>query len=238
MFVATKQSVDRRARMTEAIVTKYWRLIEARHDARAFAVLEAAYGEPHRGYHAIGHIVDLLRQLDRFARLATRIDLVAAAIFWHDAVYVARGPGETVRPDVENVRDSAALFARCAAFEKADQDAVIEMILATSDHVEAKPARQHYPGFFGDFDLFLDLDLSSLAAPWPAFVVNLEKLRFEYAFVPEAVFLRGRLEMIERFARGGERLFRREETRALWSEAARANFARSAADLRARLGVL
>lgn len=238
MVVATEQSVDRWARMSEAIVTRFWRSIEARHDARAFAVIEAAYGEPHRGYHAFGHIVDLLRQLDRFSGLAKRIDLVAAAIFWHDAVYVTRKPCGAMRPDVENVRDSAALFARHAAFETTDQDAVIEMILATADHLDARSTREHYLGFSGDFDLFLDLDLSSLAAPWPAFAKNLEQLRFEYAFVPETLFLRGRLEMIERFARNGARLYRREETRALWSAAARANLTRCAADLRVRLAAV
>jgi predicted metal-dependent HD superfamily phosphohydrolase len=220
--------------MNDQIIQKFWRLIEQRHDARAFAVLEAAYSEPDRGYHALSHIAELLHGLDRFAELATRSDLVATAIFWHDAVFRTREVDGRPRDDALNVADSAKLFEKYSAFSPSNEQAVLEMILATRDHLTATASREIYAGFSRDLDLFLDLDLSPLAAPWSHFAANLEKIRFEYAWVPDDVFYRGRLEMLERF-RGQALLYRRAETREVWLVAARANLERSAEDMRRRL---
>jgi predicted metal-dependent HD superfamily phosphohydrolase len=213
-------------------------LLAARHDADAFAVLDAAYREPQRGYHDWRHIADLLQKLGHFSHLATRPDLIAAAIFWHDAVYATRDASGLLRADAENVRASAALFERHALFDKIDADAIHEMIMATARHLDAKASREHYPGFSKDLDLFLDLDLSALAAQWPVFERNLENIRFEYGWVPENVFCLGRLRMAESFAAQGASLYRRDELRKLWSEAALANLSRSLEELRAKLARL
>lgn len=225
---------DRRERMTD-IVQKYWRLLAGRHDAGAFATLDAAYRENQRAYHDWAHIVDLLTKLDELAHLAARPDLVAAAIFWHDSVYATRDAEGKLRPDADNVRASAALFERHAKFDATDTDAVHAMIMATAEHLDARAERECYPGFSGDLDFFLDLDLASLAAPWPVFEENLTKIRFEYAWVPEDVFLLGRLQMVQSFTARGDALYRRAETRALWRDAARENLSRAADALRAQI---
>jgi predicted metal-dependent HD superfamily phosphohydrolase len=222
--------------MKTAIADKYWRLIAGRHDAAAFAALDARYSEPHRGYHDWGHICDMLQKLDKLPHLAARADLVAAAVFWHDAVFTTREPDGRPRADAENVRDSAALFARHATFSLAEREAVTEMILATVSHLQAKPSRERYRGFQSDFCLFLDLDLSSLAAPWSVFEENLRRIRFEYSWAPEAEFFLGRRRMLGTFADCGS-LFRLEETRARWLEPARANLRRAQAELDERLSV-
>lgn len=221
--------------MTDEIVDKYWRLLAPRHVAGSFALLDAAYAEPHRAYHAWGHIVDMLRKLDERRRLAARPDLVAAAIFWHDAIYTTRDADGRPRSDPENVRDSAEAFRRHARFDPADADAVHEMIMATANHVKAAPSRERYPGFSGDFALFLDLDLSSLAASWPVFAENLEKIRFEYAWAPEPAFSLGRMRMLGELSADDAILFRRPESIAEWDAPARANLARCICELRAKI---
>jgi predicted metal-dependent HD superfamily phosphohydrolase len=221
--------------MTEAVVEKYWSLLASRHDGSAFAALDAAYREPQRAYHAWGHIVDLLTKLDALSRLATRPDLVAAAVFWHDSVYLTRDPDGRPRSDPENVRESAELFHRHSRFDAMEAQAVHEMIMATSSHMKAKASREHYAGFARDLDFFLDLDLSSLAAPWPVFERNLDDIHYEYGWVPESAFYLGRVQMLESFLAGGDRLYRLAETRALWAAAARANLQRADAELRERL---
>lgn len=217
------------------IVQKYWRKLAGRHDAGAFATLDAAYHEKQRGYHDWAHIVDLLTKLDELAHLAARPDLIAMAIFWHDSVYATRDAEGKLRPDADNVRASAALFERHAKFDAMEADAVHAMIMATARHLDACAEREFYPGFSGDFDLFLDLDLASLAAPWPVFEENLAKLRFEYAWVPEGVFFLGRLQMVQAFVACGDALYRRAETRALWRDAARENLSRATNALRAQI---
>jgi predicted metal-dependent HD superfamily phosphohydrolase len=221
--------------MIDDIRYHYWASLAKQHDASAWDILDAAYREPQRAYHAWEHIDDLLHKLDEFCALAARPDLIATAIFWHDAVYSTRNEDGGFRSDAENVRDSDALFRRRTLLDPAEADAVSEMIMATAHHLEAAASGERYPGFAKDLDLFLDLDLSPLAAPWSVFAENLDKIRFEYAWAPEAAFRFGRLEMLERFAKNEDSLFRRDETKALWLEPARNNIARSIRDLRAQL---
>jgi predicted metal-dependent HD superfamily phosphohydrolase len=221
--------------MSEAIVDKYWSLVAARHDASAFGVIDAAYREPQRAYHGWGHIIDLLTKLDALSQLATRPDLVATAIFWHDSVYLTRDPDGRPRADAENVRASAELFARLSKFEPMEAQAIHEMIMATSNHMKAKAATEHYPGFAQDLEFLLDLDLSSLAAPWPVFEKNLDAIHFEFGWVPDETFYEGRVKMLEAFLGGGDRLYRLPQTRALWLTAARENLLRVDAELRTKL---
>lgn len=221
--------------MTDPIVQKYWSLLASRHDADAFAVLDAAYREPQRAYHAWGHIADLLEKLDSLSPLATRADLLAVAIFWHDSVYQTRDADGRPRSDPENVRDSAALFERHSKFDEMERRAVHDLIMATANHMKASAKTEHYPGFARDLDLFLDLDLSSLAAPWPVFLKNLDDIRFEFCWAPEDEFCLGRTKMLASFLGGGEALYRLPETRALWLAAARANLTRADAELRVRM---
>ncbi|MGZ9410031.1 MAG: hypothetical protein ACXW3J_05305, partial [Methylocystis sp.] len=143
-------------------VRNYWALIAGRHDTKAFSVIDAAYREPQRRYHDWGHIVDLLTKLDCLKALAVRPDLIAAAIFWHDAVYVTRDDDGLLRPDAENVRASATLFERHSKFDETDAQAIHDLIMATANHLNARAKAEHYPGFSRDLDFFLDLDLSSL----------------------------------------------------------------------------
>ncbi len=220
------------------VQTYWWNLIEPRHDPTAFAALDAAYREPQRAYHDWGHIGDLLAKLDEFKSLAVRPDLIAAAIFWHDAVYVTRDSDGLLRPDAENVRASAELFERHSRFDPIESAAIHDLIMATANHLTARATSEHYPGFARDLDLFLDLDLSSLGAPWPIFARNLEQLRFEYDWVSEPLFCLGRLQMIDTFAARGDGLYRRDETRRRWSERAHGNLARAQDELRRQLARL
>ncbi|MFO1124926.1 MAG: hypothetical protein U1E25_06365 [Methylocystis sp.] len=224
--------------MISKLVQTYWNLIASRHDPNAFATLDAAYREPQRGYHDWGHIGDLLAKLDQLKSLAVRPDLIAAAIFWHDAVYVTRDGDGLLRPDAENVRASAERFARHSKFDPMESAAIHDLIMATANHLDARAPTEHYPGFSRDLDLFLDLDLSSLGAPWPTFARNLELLRFEYNWVPEPLFCLGRLQMIETFAARGNRLYRRDETRKLWSKQAHENLWRAQDELRRQVARL
>jgi predicted metal-dependent HD superfamily phosphohydrolase len=221
--------------MSEAIIDTYWARIAARHDEEAFAAIDAAYREPQRAYHAWGHIVDLLKKLDGLPHLAARPDLIATAIFWHDSVYLTRDPDGRARADAENVRASAELFARHSKFDPIEAQAIHDMIMATASHMKAKATTEHYPGFGQDLELLLDLDLSSLAAPWPVFEKNLDAIHFEFGWESDETFYEGRVKMLETFLGGGERLYRLPQTRALWLAAARENLLRVDAELRNRL---
>lgn len=214
--------------MIAPIVETWWARLAARHDPSAFAALARGYGDPARGYHDWSHIEDLLGKLDTLSALATRPDLIAAAIFWHDAVFVTDIGGGRARPDADNVRDSAELFLSHSRFNATESRAVSEMILSTAGHLAATAADDApYAGFAGDLAFFLDLDLSSLGAPWDAFWRNFLRIRAEYPFIPEEEFLRARQASLRSFATADAKLFRLDESRALWLAPALENFRRA-----------
>jgi predicted metal-dependent HD superfamily phosphohydrolase len=222
--------------MNESFRMTFWREAETAHVADAYAVLDAAYRQPHRAYHTWEHIEALLEGLRRFERLAIRPDLIAIAIFWHDAVHRARETDGRPRRDIQNVRESVDMFRRYTKLRGSEAQAVEDLVLATADHAHARAATEHYPGFSGDLDLLIDLDLSPLAAPWEDFADNTRKIRDESQGVEETKFAADQANMLESLARGDAPIFRRAETRALWDAAARANLDRCIPRLRAAGG--
>jgi len=223
--------------MIKEIIRKHWRLLEASHKPSAWDALDRGYGDARRAYHGWEHIAELLGKLDGFQALSARPALIATAIFWHDSVYATQAPDGGRRTDLENVRGSAELFLRHTLLNAADAAAVHELIMATADHTRAEARKEHYDGFAGDLDLFLDLDLSPLAAPWKTFAANLEHIRFEFAWVPEREFYSSQIAILEGFLRADARLFRRAETRKKWLAAAKDNLRFCIDALRAKLAL-
>lgn len=217
---------------------KYWMPLERNHKTGAWEVLDASYTQRHRAYHTWEHLAGLLDKLNEFSDLSTRADIITVSTFWHDVVYRTRNPDGTARPDHENVRDSADLFRQYTLLNQADADAVYDLIMATASHLQARAEKQYYSGFAGDLDLFLDLDLSSLASPWEEFTEDFARIRSEFSWVPEAEFCSKQIQILENFARDDVRLYRRSETSLKWRDAARANLKRCIADLTNRIDEL
>ena len=227
-----------RGQINQAIREKYWMPLEGRHKTGAWEALDGGYTENHRAYHTWEHIADLLEKLSGFSDLSTRSDITAVSVFWHDAVYRTQNQDGSPRPDYENVRDSGKLFRQYTLLNKSDADAAYELIMATANHLQARAEKQYYPGFAGDLDLFLDLDLSSLASPWEEFAEDLARIRAEFSWAPEVVFCSSQLRILENFAKDDVRLYRRAETSEKWRDAARANLKRCITELQKRIAGL
>ena len=93
-------------------------------------------------------------------------------------------------------------------------------------------------GFADDLDLFLDLDLSSLALPWDEFVDDLARIRTEFSWAPEVVFCSIQLQILDNYAKDDVRLYRRAETSRKWRDAARANLNRCITELQKKIAEL
>lgn len=219
----------------QEIKQKYWIPLEATHKNGAWETLDAGYSERHRAYHTWEHIACLLEKLSEFSGLPARADIIATSAFWHDVVHRPQNDDGRPRPDCENVQDSAELFRQYTLLNQSDADAVHDLIMATANHLHAKVKEQHYAGFADDFDLFLDFDLSSLAAPWEDFVADFARIRSEYSSMPEIVFCSRQIQILENFTRDDLKLYRRAETSKKWREPARANLRRCVADLNRRI---
>jgi predicted metal-dependent HD superfamily phosphohydrolase len=135
--------------------------------------LTRRYLEPHRHYHGVEHIAAMLHA----GRDAALDDVQVMAIWFHDAIYDPRSKtNEAASAELARTRLVAEGWA------PADAQRVHDIVLDTARHVPTVPGSA----------LVLDLDLMSLAAPWPEFTRNTARIRAEYAHVGDDDFAAGR----------------------------------------------
>ena len=147
-----------------------------------FTRLAAAYAEPTRAYHTAEHIEDCLTLLDASRTLARHADEVEAAIWFHDAVYVA------ARMDNE---ERSSELARAAL-----RDAQVASEIAERIRGLVLETRHGATPHEADAALLCDIDLSILGRSPEAFDVFERQVRQEYAMVPEPMYRRGRSEIL------------------------------------------
>lgn len=158
------------------------------------AEVAAAYAEPPRAYHHLGHVVEVLGWFDwAAARQAwSRPREVAAAILLHDAVYVA-GARDNEARSAALARQLIEGRAQAAHAELSGLDAarVVELIELTARHGKLA---------VGDVDdeaaRFLDCDLAILAAPRPRYLRYCAEIAQEYRAVPAAAYRAGRAAFV------------------------------------------
>jgi predicted metal-dependent HD superfamily phosphohydrolase len=168
--------------------------------------LTRRYQEPHRHYHTLEHIGAMLHA----GRSAPLDRVQTMAVWFHDAVYDPRS---------DRNEDASAELAgerlRAAGWPEADVARVQRIVLDTKAHAPTAPGAA----------IVLDLDLMSLALPWPEFRRNTERIRAEFAHVADADFAAGRARFFAAML-GRERLFH-SELGAAWEAPARANLQRA-----------
>lgn len=140
-----------------------------------FDRLTAAYGEPHRRYHTLAHVVEMLDCLEQSRQLAVNCDALELAIWFHDAVY-----DSTAAPG-KNEAASAELLAELCPVDAAKP---AYAIILHSSH--------HGPSDDPDTRLFCDLDLYRLAGSLETFLRHGDNVRREYAWVDDAAWATGR----------------------------------------------
>jgi predicted metal-dependent HD superfamily phosphohydrolase len=149
--------------------------------------LTRRYCEPHRHYHTLEHIADMLFS----GRDLALDDVQIYAIWYHDAIYDPHS--------VTNEEDSAVLATeslRSIGWDEARIERAARMVLDT---------KKHEPTIPGSADV-MDLDLSSIAADWEVYERNRENIRREYAWIPEDEFAAGTREFLQKFL-ARERIF-------------------------------
>ena len=182
---------------------------------------------PHRGYHGWSHPLALL---DLFEQVRDQLDdplAVYGAIVLHDAIYEPRAKDNEAR--------SATLAAQLL------QDAIPPATLARTLRLIEATARHAIPADLpaeeiDDMAVFLDMDLSILAASPAAFDAYEAGVRHEYREVPEPAFRAGRAAILEGFL-ARDALYMSPWGRSAFEAPARVNLARSIASLHARGGI-
>ncbi len=150
----------------------------ASEDARlqAFNGLVASYTAANRHYHSIGHIQHMLGLAAKMQAAIENQQAFYFAIWFHDAVQLAGKDSERLSACLAT-KALTALGMPAALIAK-----VSELILATKHHVAVGD---------GDVALFLDVDLSILAASRSEYQAYASGCRKEY-WVPGFVYRHGR----------------------------------------------
>lgn len=194
---------------------KHWRdlaaalgLDDAARDG-TWRLIETAYAEPQRHYHTLTHINDIVAKFDGLRGRFERPDSVLLALFFHDIVY------DPARQDNE-AQSAGILCERLPGIGEAMLDHACFCILESKGHKATGDA---------DTDLFLDLDMSILGAPWDEYLTYATGVAREYlpVYGLEA-FAKGRPALFLEPTLAHGRIFLTEPFRALESQA-RSNLA-------------
>lgn len=153
--------------------------------------------EPHRRYHTDRHLQYTLKIIDRYEDLADDADAVRMAAWLHDAVYDPRAG--------DNEERSAALT---------DDPEVRRLVLLTKSH-DAAPGDRNGA-------LLCDADLAILAADPAEYRSYAQRVREEYAFVPDDAFRAGRGQVLQGLLAKAE-LYKIVPEREEWNRRARKN---------------
>lgn len=175
-----------------------------------FDRLAAAYNEPHRHYHNLVHVVEMLDCLDESGHLAVDRDAVELAIWFHDVVY------DSEAPHGANERDSAALL-----------DELCPVPAAKPAHGMILHSIGHEASGDPDTQLFCDLDLYRLSGPLETFLTHGADVRREYPQISDADWAAGRARFFAGMARRPE-IYQTAYWRDRLEDRARANLAHAA----------
>ncbi|MFD2758636.1 DUF4031 domain-containing protein [Gulosibacter faecalis] len=180
--------------------------------------LLARWAEPHRGYHSVEHLHEVLLHLDLLATCGEPLPREALLAAWfHDAVYDGR-PGEDERRSADLARDELSALGELPAVT----DAVHRLILSTDPGVPPdtvlEPGDAHAAAMLGDADLAI------LAAPTERYDEYVRGVRREYAHVADDAFVEARLAVLQELLDRRE-LFGTSAASKLWDQRARTNLA-------------
>lgn len=170
-----------------------------------------AYAEPHRKYHTLQHLSEGLELFNEVRYLALHPFEMELGYWFHDAVYdVHRGGNE----------EKSARWARQELEAAQVGPSVVQevdgLVMAT-----AHTALVTDP----DQQLLVDIDLAILGADTARFDEYEKQIRQEYAFVPEALFVEKRREILQSFAQR-ERIYNTEQFLKTHEAQARSNLGR------------
>jgi len=183
-----------------------WTALLARHTADPNAAtvgdeLIASWSEPHRRYHSVVHLRDILSKIDLLADYADNLDAIRLAAWYHDAVY-------------QGLADDEELSARRAESELSELGLAPELVAEVARLVRMTAGHSPEPGDRNG-EVLSDADLAPLAIPRDRYQANTAIIREEYAHVSDEAFHRGRLRVVVRFL-DGSGVFRTEYGRQNW----------------------
>ncbi len=173
-----------------------------------FERLQRNYGQSHRHYHDLKHIQATLLHLDEVWGLAREPELIALALWFHDAIYQPFSSTNEA-----NSAQWAVDFMRANHMDQAAIDGVHALIMITAHDAQATGVDQQ---------LMIDIDLGILGSPPDVYQQYEVHIRKEYRWVPRFIYNKKRLQLLRSFA-AREQLYNHPHFQQLWTVQARTN---------------
>jgi predicted metal-dependent HD superfamily phosphohydrolase len=154
-------------------------------DFKMYENITRAYTEPHRHYHTLEHINQMLNLFDLTKSTARKTEELELAIIFHDLVYEI--------PSTQNELMSAKItmkFLQNCGVQESVIDRIFKLILSTRHDIEL---HDH------DQQLLSDIDLSILGQESNIFEDYESKIRKEFQYIPKDIYIKGRIKVLNHF---------------------------------------
>jgi predicted metal-dependent HD superfamily phosphohydrolase len=144
------------------------------------------YREPHRHYHTLEHVAEILAIIDRFRERLVEYEALAFAAWFHDVIADPRARDNEERSAALARRTMRRLHVPGWMIERA-----AALILATRSH---EPPDRSF-----DAALFIDADLAILGAVPKRYARYARDVRREYGFLDDDAYRAERRQVLESF---------------------------------------
>lgn len=182
------------------------------------------YAEPHRRYHTVKHLEEVLTIVTELSAEADDADAVRLAAWFHDAIYTIGGEPGGVSNEEASARLAEQVLARLGVPAARIAEAA-RLVRLTEAHRSGPGDR--------NAAVLCDADLAILGASAERYQQYALEVRLEYAEIPDEAFRRGRTEILRSLLDAGA-LFRTAAARERYEDRARANLAAEIAALSSR----
>jgi len=202
--------------MTVQELPTYWQNLCARygidekHTSDFWNEIEKAYSAKARHYHTLDHVAFILSRLEERKPLKY-IDELAFATFYHDIVYYVLHSNNEKKS-----AERAEKRLRRFDFSPESLELIQRAIRSTKGHQKQEEE---------EVNLFLDLDICILGADDDRYDRYTERVRYEYAIIPDAIFNNGRKKVLRYFL-GKKKIYHTQSCQEMWEAKARANLSR------------
>ena len=194
-----------------------WQRIGAQGDPhKVYADLVAKYSEPHRAYHALGHIEHCLNEFKQVSHLTANPDAIEFAIWYHDAFYNTKAKDNEEKSAVDAMKSAKNILLPVSFGQS-----VANLIVVTKHST--------IPGG-KDARFLVDIDLSILGQSEDRFNEYERQIRKEYEWVSKDAFVAGRSAILKSFLERPT-IYLTQFFRDKYEAQARLNIARSLAQL-------
>ena len=174
--------------------------------------LEAHYNEPHRHYHTLTHINDMITILMNFTDIINDVKSIYLATLFHDVIYDPQSS--------TNEEDSAALFETLCGDLLPN-----ELFIKVKEYIIETKAHKVYNSDDNDLKLFIDADMSILGREPVVYQQYCSQIRLEYQHVSDDIYCTRRAAFLRSCLDDMTPIFASPQFAALYETQARANLA-------------